>query len=95
MTNLNSSNLNLLRSLLDVVLKHTMMLIGLGGFYFDIEELAICIQNICTEVNIGLYTANVYRELQGLCREIGVQGVQIYEDCMYTRNPCNFEISTL
>ena len=41
MTNLNSTNLNLLRSLLDVVLKHTMMLIGLGGFYFEIEELAI------------------------------------------------------
>ena len=33
--------------------------------------------------------------LQGLCREIGVQGFQIYGDCMYTRNPCNLEISTL
>ena len=33
--------------------------------------------------------------LQGLCREIAVQGFQIYGDCMYTRNPCNFEISTL
>ena len=41
------------------------------------------------------YTANVCRELQGLYREIGVQGFQIYEDCMYTCNPCNFEISTL
>ena len=41
------------------------------------------------------YTANVYRDLQGLCREIGVRGIQIYGDCMYTRNPCNFEISTL
>ena len=38
------------------------------------------------------YTANVYRELQGLYREIGVQEFQIYGDCMYTRNPCNFEI---
>jgi hypothetical protein len=41
-----------------------------------------------------IYTANVYMELQGLCREIGVQGFQIYGDCMYTCNPCNFEIST-
>ena len=39
-----------------------------------------------------IYTANVYRELQGLYREIRVQGFQIYGDCMYTRNPCNFEI---
>ena len=39
-------------------------------------------------------TANVCRELHGLCREIGVQGFQIYRDCMYTRNPCNMEIST-
>ena len=38
------------------------------------------------------YTANVCRDLQGLCREIRVQGFQIYGDCMYTRNPCNFEI---
>ena len=37
-------------------------------------------------------TANVYRELQGLYREIGMQGFQIYGDCMYTLNPCNFEI---
>jgi hypothetical protein len=43
----------------------------------------------------GMYTANVYRELQGLYREIGVQRFQIYGDCMYTCNPCNFEISTL
>ena len=35
------------------------------------------------------YTANVYRELHGVYREIGVQGFQIYGDCMYTRNPCN------
>ena len=41
------------------------------------------------------YTANVYRELQGLCGEIWVRGFQIYGDCMYTRNPCNYEISTL
>ena len=38
-------------------------------------------------------TANVCRELQGLYREIGVQGFQIYGDCIYTCNPCNFEIS--
>jgi hypothetical protein len=46
-------------------------------------------------ISKGNYTANVYRELQRLCGEIGVQGFQIYGDCMYTRNPCNFEISTL
>ena len=43
-------------------------------------------------LNAGLdtYTANVCRDLQGLCREIGVRDFQIYEDCMYTRNrPCN------
>ena len=33
-----------------------------------------------------LYTANVYRDLQGLCKEIGVRGFQIYGECMYTRN---------
>ena len=38
-------------------------------------------------------TANVYRDLQGLCGEIRVQGFQIYGDCMYICNPCNFEIS--
>ena len=42
-----------------------------------------------------IYTANIYRDLQGLCGEIGVRGFQIYGECMYTRNPCNFEISTL
>ena len=40
--------------------------------------------------NLLQCTANVYRELQGLYREIGVQGFQIYGDCMYTCNPCNF-----
>ena len=38
------------------------------------------------------HTANVYRELQGLHTEIEVQGFQIYGDCMYTCNPCNFGI---
>ena len=28
-----------------------------------------------------LHTANVYRELQGLYRAMGVQGFQIYGDC--------------
>ena len=37
-----------------------------------------------------MYTANVCRDLQGLYGEIEVQGFQIYKDCMYTRNPCNF-----
>jgi tRNA(Arg) A34 adenosine deaminase TadA len=35
-------------------------------------------------------TANVCRDLQGLYREIGERGFQIYEDCMFTCNPCNF-----
>ena len=39
---------------------------------------------------IRRYTANVCRDLQGLYGEIGVRGFQIYGDCMYTRNPCNF-----
>ena len=37
-----------------------------------------------------MYTANVCRDLQGLYREIRVRGFQIYGDCMYTCNPCNF-----
>ena len=51
--------------------------------------------NISSVVEFQRCTANVYRDLQGLCGEIGVRGFQIYGDCMYTRNPCNFEISTL
>ena len=42
--------------------------------------------------HVQSYTANVYRELQGLYREIGVQEFQIYGDCMYTRNTCNFSV---
>jgi hypothetical protein len=42
-----------------------------------------------------MYTANVYRKLQGLCGEIGMRGFQIYGDCMYTHDPFNFEISTI
>ena len=38
-----------------------------------------------------MFTGNY---IQGLCGEIGVREFQIYGDCMYTRNPCNFEIST-
>ena len=33
------------------------------------------------------YTANVSRDLQGLCGEIRVRGFQIYGDCMYTGGP--------
>ena len=51
-------------------------------------------QFVCN-MYIENYTANVYRDLQGLCGEIGVRGFQIYRDCMYTLNPCNIEISTL
>ena len=39
---------------------------------------------------LSMDTANVCRDLQGLCGEIGVQGFQILGDCMYTRNSCNF-----
>ena len=39
---------------------------------------------------LNMYTANVCRDLQGLCWEMGVRGFQIYGDCMYTPNPCNF-----
>ena len=42
-----------------------------------------------------LYTASVYRGLQGLCGEIRVRRFQIYGDCMYTRNPVNFDVNTL
>ena len=33
------------------------------------------------------YTANVYRELQGVYREIGVRGFQIHWDCMLPAIP--------
>ena len=46
---------------------------------------------MCCLLSLSLiYTANVCRDLQGLCGEIGVRGFQIYGDCMYTRNTCNF-----
>ena len=38
---------------------------------------------------------NTLQMFAGIYREIGVRGFQIYGDCMYTRNPCNFQISTL
>ena len=44
-----------------------------------------------TVASSALYTANVYRGLQGLYGEIGVRGFQIYGDCMYTRNPVIFK----
>ena len=45
--------------------------------------------------NILSYPANVYRELQGVYREIGVQGFQIYRDCMLPAIPVIFEVNTL
>ena len=33
------------------------------------------------------YTANVYRDLRGVCREIRVRGFQIYGDCMLPTIP--------
>ena len=41
------------------------------------------------------YTANVYSDLQGLYGEIGVQGFQIYGDCMLSAIPVIFEVNTL
>jgi hypothetical protein len=37
------------------------------------------------------YTANVYRVLQGLCREIRVRGFQIYGDCLLPTIPVIFK----
>ena len=42
---------------------------------------------IFTQKSKWSYTANVCRDLQGLYGEIGVQGFQIYGDCMYTAIP--------
>ena len=57
--------------------------------YLDLADLHHGIEpNLKEKICFFKYTANVCRELQGLCREIGVQGFQIYGDCMYTRNPC-------
>ena len=36
---------------------------------------------------LGIYTANVYRGLQGLYEETGVQGFQIYGHCMLLAIP--------
>ena len=60
---------------------------------FSLIQLAVESRDLSPAENkitdVTSYTGNVYRELQGLYREIGVQGFQIYGDCMYTRNPCN------
>ena len=50
---------------------------------------------VLTSIPLEMYTANVYRDLQVVYREIRVQGFQIYGDCPFTQNPCNFEIPTL
>ena len=63
---------------------------------FPTNRFVIIITGVRPEDNIcKVHTANVYRELQGLYGEIGVRGFQFYGDCMYARNPCYFEISTL
>ena len=67
-----------------------------AGFFEDVQILVMYSSSIfdnCSGAEPANYhyTANVYRELQGLYGEIRVQGFQIYGDCMYTRNPCNFE----
>ena len=50
----------------------------------------VIVHKSCGEVFLPYCTANVCRDLQGLCGEIVVQGFKIYRDCMYTHNPCNF-----
>ena len=40
-----------------------------------------------------MYTANVCRDLQGLCGGIRVRGFQIYGDYMYTAIPVIFEVN--
>ena len=64
-------------------------------FYKKQREIICIFIGTCPPVSTFTYTANVYRDLQGLYRETRVRGFQIYGDCMYTPNPCNFEISTL
>ena len=67
---------------------------SLGGVHIDLIEN--CVRSGCVRlttrqkknfITLILYTANVCRELQGLCREIRVQGFQNYRDCRYTCNP--------
>ena len=42
-----------------------------------------------------IYTANVYRDLQGINGEIKVRGFQIYWDCMLPGIPVIFKVNTL
>ena len=62
---------------------------------FEVENQKLGIYSV-SDVLIVLLAlqmfAGIYRDFVG---EIGVWGFQIYGDCMYTRNPCNFVISTL
>ena len=39
------------------------------------------------------YTANVCRDLQGLCGDIGVPGFQIYGDACIPAIPVSFEVN--
>ena len=70
---------------LDKLIKLNQSYIQAQYIYYDSKFLASLWPHFAQT-----YTANVCKDLQGLCGEIGVRGLQIYGDCMYTRNPCNF-----
>ena len=50
--------------------------IQVGFFYLVRLTVSTCKTNIQTNSCTDIYTANVYRDLQGLCGEIRVQGFQ-------------------
>jgi hypothetical protein len=57
-------------------------MLSIQAKHHNIENKDTTILDINQYSFLRNYTANVYRELQGLYREIGVQGFQIYGDCM-------------
>ena len=58
------------------------------------SKKAIIIDEIST-LDLTLCTLQMFTGIYRDSAEIGVQGFQIYGDCMYTCNPCNFQISTV
>ena len=68
-----------------LIFKEVNKYVVLSRFRFQAGSFSIIIPFLT-----DMYTANVCMDFQGLCGEIGVRGCQIYRDCMYTRNPCNF-----
>ena len=45
------------------------------------------VNDVTKDLTLVLYTANVYRDLKGLYREIRVRGFKIYGDCMLLAIP--------